>query len=278
MGRFIVGIYNYCDYWCKRCAFTSRCRNYQADENLIRGGHDETDDATNQAFWGRLARKLHEDMAFGKDTEDEWSHDPRDTGVFALDADDYSEVEAAMDVRNKAVKTHPLSRLAETYRIHAHDWLQEVNSDLKALAAEWLAAAGKEYDETDYEEAALEVGDLIEVVAWYHTMIYPKISRALGGLAEPFVCEGETARIIRETRDYDAAGSGKVALISVERSIASLMRLRDILPKQEDKIIDLLIILDRLRCGVRQAIPGAETFKRPGFDTEAGIFEDCDER
>ena len=23
---FIVGIYNYCDSWCDRCAFTSRCQ------------------------------------------------------------------------------------------------------------------------------------------------------------------------------------------------------------------------------------------------------------
>ncbi len=23
--RFITGIYNYCDNWCARCAFTARC-------------------------------------------------------------------------------------------------------------------------------------------------------------------------------------------------------------------------------------------------------------
>ena len=28
---FIVGVYNYCDAWCDRCAFTSRCRLF-ADE------------------------------------------------------------------------------------------------------------------------------------------------------------------------------------------------------------------------------------------------------
>lgn len=25
MGRFITGIYNYCDYWCARCPFTQQC-------------------------------------------------------------------------------------------------------------------------------------------------------------------------------------------------------------------------------------------------------------
>ena len=24
----IPGIYNYCDYWCERCAFTQRCGTY----------------------------------------------------------------------------------------------------------------------------------------------------------------------------------------------------------------------------------------------------------
>ena len=25
---FIPGIYNYCDRWCERCAFTARCMNF----------------------------------------------------------------------------------------------------------------------------------------------------------------------------------------------------------------------------------------------------------
>ena len=34
--RCIPGIYNYCDRWCERCAFTSRCSNYAlAEEHSI---------------------------------------------------------------------------------------------------------------------------------------------------------------------------------------------------------------------------------------------------
>ena len=29
--KYIPGIYNYCDYWCERCAFTKRCRNFMTD-------------------------------------------------------------------------------------------------------------------------------------------------------------------------------------------------------------------------------------------------------
>jgi len=33
--QFISGIYNYCDRWCERCSFTSRCMNFaMADEQF----------------------------------------------------------------------------------------------------------------------------------------------------------------------------------------------------------------------------------------------------
>lgn len=58
--RFIVGIYNYCDYWCEHCAFTRRCRNFADKSELEReaDGSPPVDDATNAAFWNRLAVKL----------------------------------------------------------------------------------------------------------------------------------------------------------------------------------------------------------------------------
>ncbi len=32
-GRLVVeGIYNYCDRWCERCTYTSRCLNYAIDQ------------------------------------------------------------------------------------------------------------------------------------------------------------------------------------------------------------------------------------------------------
>jgi len=277
MGRFITGIYNYCDYWCDRCAFKSRCRNYADEQALAKGASPrERDDATNQAFWNRLSRKLFEAAACGKaderdgDNENWLDTDWRD----AQDARSDAASEAAITSRERAVNTHPLLRQADVYRRRTGEWLKRSDADLKSLAEEWMAAAGSGADDTDYEEAALEMGDLIEVVAWYHTLIFPKLACAVGDLAEPVSNQEETAKIIREARDYDAAGSGKVALIAVERSIAAWMRLREILPAQEDALLDLLVMLDRLRRGIRSAVPGAETFQRPGFDTGKDLFEE----
>jgi hypothetical protein len=51
--RFISGIHNYCDRWCERCPFSSRCMVYaveQADED----DDPKSRDINNKKFWDRL--------------------------------------------------------------------------------------------------------------------------------------------------------------------------------------------------------------------------------
>ena len=65
--RFIEGIYNYCDRWCERCPFTSRCMLYAMEEE------DRDDpaahDINSEAFWEKLTsifkqtREMIETMA-----------------------------------------------------------------------------------------------------------------------------------------------------------------------------------------------------------------------
>ncbi len=279
MDRFITGIYNYCDYWCDRCAFTRRCRNYAGApaSRRLKGDAEEGDrDAANLSFWNDLAERLRDATVFGKMAEyaadEDGEAEAWDAGAWGEETD--REIDEAMEARDRAVRSHPLTHLSSDYMMRTSQWLKDADADLKALAAEWLAQAGARYDETDYEEAAREVGELIEVVAWYHTLISPKLARALGNLAEPVRGDGEVARIIRASRLSDANGSGKVALIAVERSIATWLRLRELLPQQEDAILGLLVLLGRLQRGIRTAIPGAESFKRPGFDPGATCFSD----
>ena len=38
--RFISGIYNYCDRWCERCAFTDRCLTYASSREMERRAGD----------------------------------------------------------------------------------------------------------------------------------------------------------------------------------------------------------------------------------------------
>lgn len=71
--RFIPGIYNYCDYWCERCAFARRCRNFTMGREMKREtrGDQPVEDATNAAFWNGLAERLRETTVFGP--RDQWA-------------------------------------------------------------------------------------------------------------------------------------------------------------------------------------------------------------
>jgi hypothetical protein len=66
---FISGIYNYCDRWCERCQFTSRCFLYateQADRDL---DDPEVHDIRNEKFW----RKLHSIFANTAELIADWA-------------------------------------------------------------------------------------------------------------------------------------------------------------------------------------------------------------
>ena len=62
--RFIEDIYNYCDRWCERCSFTSRCMLYAMEEE------DRDDPAANdinsEEYWNKLSaifKQTHEMIA-----------------------------------------------------------------------------------------------------------------------------------------------------------------------------------------------------------------------
>ena len=74
-----------------------------------------------------------------------------------------------------------------------------------------------------------------------------KVSRAVSGLLEQDG-EGEGAGgVLAGIRLEDANGSGKVALMAIERSIAAWLRLREVLPGHESAILNMLALLERLR-------------------------------
>jgi hypothetical protein len=47
--NFITGIYNYCDRWCERCAFTSRCLNFEMGNEKF--GDLKDMDIKNKDYW-----------------------------------------------------------------------------------------------------------------------------------------------------------------------------------------------------------------------------------
>jgi len=53
---FIPGIYNYCDRWCERCAYTSKCFLFATEKKQF--PDDGAKDISNEAFWKRMSGNL----------------------------------------------------------------------------------------------------------------------------------------------------------------------------------------------------------------------------
>ncbi len=264
--RSVVGISNYCDYWCERCQFTERCSNFRTDRELKRemGDEEPVDNATQEAFWSHLADQLRgtticRNAGDWADCigDDDFNYEP-DPGF-----------EARQETLRRSVGEHPLTTFANTYMKKAHAWLNSSDGDLKAVARELLAAAKSRFDETDYEEQARCIGEMIEVIGWDHTLLPSKTARAVRSTLESSEKaheDTELAAILSESRLSDANGSGKLVLESIQRSAAAWVEMRKILPHREDEILELLAILSRLQRGIHEHVPGAMSFVRPGLD------------
>jgi hypothetical protein len=272
--RFILGIYNYCDYWCERCAFTRQCRTFSMGKEMESERKSDRDDATNMTFWNNLAEQLNQASIMQAEQgwlQTDWRDDDGlDANAFlheeedAAEMDEYMRKDAALQ---QQVRQHPLSRMAMDYMKCVQTWLKDSDTDLKALAQEWVEAAKTPDPDCDYEELARSVGDMLEVITWYHTFLAPKVNRAL---RSHFEMKARESGILKESSRFDANGSGKVVLVAVERSISAWLFLREHLPRQEDAILSMLVTLGRIRNGIHAEIPTAKSFCRPGF--ENGTF------
>lgn len=263
--RFIPSIFNYCDYWCERCAFTQRCRNFAMGREMEREAEGKTarkdpgrTDAVNRDFWDRLADTLCESR-FNRNAED-WEEE------IDFNVEPAPEDTARRKRHDKLVERHPLTRMAYAYMKKAGAWLDNADKDLQKVAQELLEASKSKFAADDFEEAAREIGDMLEVVNWYHTLLPPKTARAVSGLLERNDPDNDLGEMSKEFRLDDANGSAKVVLAALERSTAAWVYLRGILPNREDDILEMLVMLSRLTRGVNAAFPGAKNFVRPGFD------------
>ena len=129
-----------------------------------------------------------------------------------------------------------------------------------AASGDGLLEAAKSPVPNPAEEEAREIGDMIEIATWYHTLIPPKLSRALDGVFEKDGLDDVPPGVLAETRQHDANGSARVVLLAIERSIAAWTRLRTLVPAQGDAILYRRGPLDRMRGGIHLIRPGAQHF------------------
>ncbi|MGD8503748.1 MAG: hypothetical protein PVH49_09090 [Syntrophobacterales bacterium] len=247
--EFIKGIYNYCDRWCERCPFTSRCLNFAMGSEQF--DDQEAHDLNNEAFWQSLSETFQMTL--------ELLHEAAEEHGIDLDSPEMEEFSEREKFKDEMAKNHECCRAAKRYSEMVDDWFDAAEEMFPQQEEEFNLGDGPDQpdDGEDAEEASF--GEALEVVRWYQYQIYVKLMRAVRGDLDD---EPE----ILDEYPKDSDGSAKVALIGIERSIAAWGELRSHFPLQDNDLLEMLVHLEQLRRKVENAFPDARAFIRPGFD------------
>ncbi|MCP4626679.1 MAG: hypothetical protein GY850_24705 [bacterium] len=245
----IPGIYNYCDRWCERCPFTSRCLNFEMSEEKFSDLQDG--DINNEVFWQRLSETLQETMAMLKEMAEE-----RGVDLDSLDIEDAQDRENHFE--EKPV-VHMASHMAKSYIDTVEKWFNAnvyiFEDDARQMAAVYEANAS----ESQLQADTVTLIDSVEVIRWYQHQIYVKLQRAIhSSQNEDFEIQNGFPK--------DSDGSTKVALIGMDRSISAWGKMIKHFPDQKKNILNIITHLDRLRRRTEKKFPHARAFVRPGFD------------
>ena len=245
----IPGIYNYCDRWCERCPFTSRCMTFKLSEEKF--GDSEAQDINNAAFWEKLSETFKETLELLREMAEE---EGIDLDAITAESDDEDRIHD-----EDSTVVHMLSHMSKSYIAMADQWFEPYDQ----LKSQW--ADDPEMDSfvdstsSPSEEDTVAFRDAVEVVRWYQHQIHVKLRRALNSAQE---------EITEDLGDFpkDSDGTAKVALIGIDRSIGAWGETLTIFPDQEKETMKIISVLKRLRDIAEKEFPEARYFIRPGFD------------
>jgi hypothetical protein len=243
--KYISGIYNYCDRWCERCQFTSRCLNCSLDDEQ-NCGLDERD-ITNASFCKTVMESLELASSLIEDIAEE-------EGI------NLDSIEIERDEDDKTV-VHVLSHRSKTYASMVDDCFNTNPSLLESGLRERNANSHLKIIKPQTSEASVSIGDVIEVIRWYQHQIHFKLSRAIKSKKYE-----ENLPLNDFPKDSD--GSAKIALIEIDRSISAWGEFLNYFPEQRKNILYIINYLKRLRDITEIEFPNASTFVRPGFDEQ----------
>jgi hypothetical protein len=248
-SKFITGIYNYCDRWCERCPFTSRCMNLALVDEQFPDA--ESRDINNETFWHGLSETFRLTLDLLKEAAEREGID-----LDAVSAENDAEQEGLND---ETAGNHECCRMAKAFGEMVGNWFNSVQAGSAQKQDDLHFKAHMEIPNVDPFRETETSEDAVEVIRWYQHQIGVKLMRAIRGmLREDYQPPDEFAK--------DSDGSAKVALIAIDRSIAGWEEMRTWFLAYESEILDILMHLERLRRKTERVFPDARAFLRPGFD------------
>lgn len=249
---FISGIYNYCDRWCERCPFSSQCRNFQ--EQPATGEHSQDFEA--EHFLDSLQESLQDAVQMLEQAAEErgldWAEIQKAAENFEEEEPDYTSTQ--LNLINRSKQYYKLASL----------WL---NSNEHLISQKEEELQRKDDLGINVEKDVDELNDALNSIYHYLYFIHTKIGRAVEGLHDEWMMEEYPIQ-------NDANGTAKITLIGIGKSLAAWEVIRQQMPDAEDDVLDILVLLSRLKGGMEKEFPKAEGFVRPGFDEVGGAVSD----
>jgi hypothetical protein len=255
----IIGIYNYCNRWCEKCSFTSRCLLFAQEKEDMDSSIQDEHDVNNEKFW----KKIHDNFQLtldmiGKEAE-----------RMGIDLEAHSEDQESLQQEKdyfEAASRHPITIEAKDYMLKVKVWFDNNPNRFNLKWKEFEQQIRINPENDNPEQEAQIIHDAIDVVKWYFMQISVKISRAFNSR---FMEEEENAYLDMGDIPGDADGSAKVALIGMDDSMGAWAILLKHLPEEEESILGFLMRLEKLRKSVEKEFPKARKFHRAGFDDYA---------
>ena len=250
--EFIEGIYNYCDRWCERCQMTARCFLFATSPKM-----NEDTNASEEEQWEKTMQHVHDSFRITMELIQKYAEE---NGIDLNAPAKGPDPMIANKQRREKAKESPLGELSMQYLKLSKKWLDESNKILSEKQNELIKTELMEIVNREPMQEALDIKDALEITGWYTFQIHVKLMRAMTSFKEDLEEE------IDESWPKDSDGSAKVALIGVDRSIGAWGIVLSNLPDQEERILPMLAILERLRRMTEQHFPNARTFFRIGLD------------
>lgn len=248
--EFIAGIYNFCDAWCERCLFTSRCRSFQIQTATgLTKPHQNSGDA--------LVQQLTEALNLTKKYVENLTKTPQLSGPNTPSNDEIQALEAKASGL-KPSQQQSITKIASDYLRQTGTWLSNEKDLLEQAGQQQIQEV--ELGLRTQEEAmpllhALK--DAWEMIRWYRTLIPVKTQSIVRSQAD-FVDDPKLT-------DY-FQGKVKLILVSIDRSILAWETIIQHFPEKTDDLLAMMALLSRLRRELETVFPDARTFKRPGLD------------
>jgi|JI7StandDraft_1071085.scaffolds.fasta_scaffold03288_7 hypothetical protein len=260
--KYISGIYNYCDRWCEKCAFTARCRVYATEQSVQT---DLPDDPDSPEFWEHLKNNFQDTLEMlqglmeqleeksaqlrGDDDDDAKKDDDLFEDFDQNDDDERPPQPFSMPDRVK---------WPDHYGDEVHDFFQK-NEDFFGQQEEKFDSQIRMGLPVDVESLGF-LHEALQTIRWFQHLIGAKIHRSLSQIHfdKNFAIEQQS----------DGNGSAKIAMIGLQKSADAWKFVEGFFPEKQLEVQQILRVLAETKQQLEKNYPDWDKFHRPGFDDE----------